>query len=78
MAKLRKPSRCEVLDSPLLVGSQAFRSVGNQDYRGRRISRDVIWLMLVQAVETDRLEPDFSGWSDIAEWFEQTGVGFRF
>ena len=36
--KLRKPVKCAVTEIEMAVGDLAYRPVGNQDYRSRRIS----------------------------------------
>ena len=41
-AKTRKPTHCIVTGEPLDKGTEAYRPIGNQDYRSRRIGAWVI------------------------------------
>lgn len=40
--KLRKPTTCVATETPLNVGDEAYRPVGNQMYRYERINAKVI------------------------------------
>lgn len=40
--KMRKSAKCAVTGRPLASGDDAYRPVGNQDYRGRRIHPDLV------------------------------------
>jgi hypothetical protein len=57
-AKVRKPTHCFASGLPIAPGEMAFRPIGNQDYRSRRLSAEFVSAAIKAWMEEGAIDED--------------------